>query len=359
MADKMPTQTFLQESLRNLQDSTAALQKGMAAPESRGGPTQLAHTPNNSLPGTHAGTSVENVEGEDDGIDETGENYMSKSLQDVQASLVRKADRVGLTTAEIRLLQNVDPAPILIDRMQKAVTAGKQTSFTKAERWVLNAMQKGSAPPFAKKDDDDEDEKKKKGEKMEKGGAAAVSGYTPPPAHQVVDASIYLDSMQKSIQAGMGVVQGEVVSMRAEVATLRQENASLRQHIEQRDAARTRYEGALSKAVQDAAEQLAAMSSVINEIATGPATAPRSQFALLQGGISSGGITEMSKGLQPGDAPSWYQGPLRKSVAVDILPEMVRQRQINQAVVERFEHNQRLEPAIEAKVTAALSAAGR
>lgn len=109
------------------------------------GQTQLFATPSDSNPGTWAGSSQEDINEHEDGIDENGTDY-----QGVKKALAAKvAKSKALTQAEVAIVKGNNPLALIGAKIAKG------QKLTQAEAW---AVKKGF--PFVKEDEEEEKEKK-------------------------------------------------------------------------------------------------------------------------------------------------------------------------------------------------------
>src|SRR5690348_9682701 len=88
---------------------------------------QLYHTGSDSNPGTWAGTSQEDLNEHDDGIDANGTDY-----DGVKKALARKVEKSqALTPAEVAIVKGQDPRKLIAEKVSKG------EALTPAETWAI------------------------------------------------------------------------------------------------------------------------------------------------------------------------------------------------------------------------------
>lgn len=317
------------------------------------GATQLYHTPGDSDPGSHAGTSTSDYQEEHtDGINDNGTDY--DGVKKALAAKVEKSQ--ALTPAEVAIVKGQDPRGLIAQK----VASGHR--LTPAESWITKggykAMTKsaGSILPEGEDDDANSVPETNAGEAMDGseieadakkslGGAVAT--------HPNLSKGLEMSPILAEFAHAMGTaLQG------TEARTVQAIHKSLAPVVERV----AHLEAALAKSVAESGEfykgfaetlvgigqHVAGSSDVAAAQAHQAASAPKSQLRAVQGGQ---GVQAVQKSFGPGGLETGGDA-MNKSNAVSIMTEMVQKGQLNSLDVCKFEMTGEISPQVKQMVLA-------
>lgn len=321
--------------------------------------SQLYHTPNDSVPGTWAGSGWEDQEEHESLIDVNGTDYdgVRKSL----AAKIRASQ--ALTKAEIAMADGYNPLPFIAEKVSKGQV------LTKAEEWALKGgLSKMQEMPGY--DDDDKMMYAKKGDA--KPGPADTPG-TDDDAVSVPDTNAGKDTtdevepdakksfnnqvnssleLQKSrslspflyeLTRVLGDVLGNsetrvVKSLENVLTNLTSRVEAIEKSVAAAGHEQNEFNKSLAQAVVGIGE--ATIGSATEEIhkAQMPVGAPKSQVRAAQQGDNPGYVQKSATG------PAGLVMDLNKSQIVEAMTDMVSKGQLDGLTVLKFEGNGELDP---------------
>lgn len=300
------------------------------------GQTQLFATPNDSDPGTWAGTSSEDVDDHTSNIDENGTDYNA-----VKKALAAKvAASKALTKAEVAIVKGQDPRALIAEK----ITKGEK--LTQAEAWAIkggvSTFAKASTKPSeapasgteagankapetnvgANTDDEIEDDAKK---------SLAKSITEQPDLQQGIEVSPFLAEFAKAMDAGLTGVEARTSQrvVKAFNDTVGAVTTRL-QGLEKALTDQAEFNKGLAEAIVSLGEHLAGQTQVNAEALSLPAGPPKSQVNVVQKSFAGG----MDTGLDS----------LTKSQLVNTMADLVVKGRLNQLDVVKFESTGEISP---------------
>ena len=268
------------------------------------GSTQVFHTPDNSDPGTWAGTGQRKSpeDGATDGIDENGTDY-SGSAEMVKSVLAKAAQGQTLDAVEKAVLA-------------AAIEKGMFTNFSGTGKKSQDADDDKKVEKGCDEDDDDKDDKKN------------------PFAKSLVEAASDNDSLSKGFEVseflhGWAEYNGE---------SLQGVEARLSKSLEASATEQRQVYGELAKSIAALAEVMTLQQQRIDQVESAPARGPQSATAIDKS-FSAGGV-----------APQGEQ--LSKAQVLDTMTAMVQAGELNPTEVVKFESTKLLSADMDSKVRA-------
>lgn len=348
------------------------------------GQTQLFATPNDSNPGTWAGTSQTDVDEFSDGIDDNGTDY--SGVKKALAAKVAKSQ--ALTPAEVAIVKGQDPRQMIAQKISKG------DSLTPAESWAI----KGGAKYFAKgkknieiiedkkdsKDSDDDDKPAFMNKASTSPGKAPASGNEDDAkkvpetnaggdtddeiesdAKKSLDGAInQTQQLRKGIEMspilaefaramGEGLrgveartaqrLQKSIIDALTPIADyVGQMGQTLVKHIDEQGS----FNKGFAEAVVGIGQQLAGSSEVAMASASAPVGAPKSQLRSVPAGVQP-----VQKSFGPGGI-DMSDNALAKSQITDAMFEMVKGGKLSALDVVKFDSTGELTPQVKSMVLA-------
>jgi hypothetical protein len=328
------------------------------------GQTQLFATPSDSNPGTWAGTSQEDVNEHEDGIDENGTDY--NGVKKALASKVAKSQ--ALTPAEVAIVKNTNPLTLIGNKIAKG------QKLTAAEAW---AVKKGF--PFNKDEEEEEDEKEvskastkpspapasgtqsdsKKvpetnpgkdtteedldgeGTDAKKSFANAVNTSTN--LRKGIEMSPILFEVTRAIGEGLaGVEAGVVAKVNKSLAPVFNRIERLESALQGFASNQGEFSKSIAEAVAGIGQHIAGTSQAQIQEVSAPVSAPKSRLQVMQKSFGPGGLDMSTESLA-------------KSQIVDVMCDLVKSNRLNPIDVVKYESNGEISPSTLALVQATVA----
>jgi hypothetical protein len=339
---------------------------------------QLYHTPSDSNPGTWAGSSQEDQNEHEDGIDENGTDYAG-----VKKALAAKvAKSKALTPAEVAIVKGQDPRKLISDKISKG------ESLTAAEGWAVKggvAKMGINIGPAVKKGNDGPEKAGVPGEDKDAGSV--------PDSNAGDDDEEIEPDAKKSLAGAIGSTQNlkKGIEMSPILAEFARAMGVALEGVEARTASRISksFAGALApvvariemveksvsglvsdqssfnksfaEAMVGIGQQLAGGAEVASAAASAPAGAPKSHLRAISGGQGGGapaGVQAVQKSFGPGGLDV-SGDQFAKSQITDAMIDLVKGGKLNQLDVVKFETSGEMNPAVRNMVVGHLSAGAR
>jgi hypothetical protein len=327
------------------------------------GQTQLFATPSDSNPGTWAGTSQEDVDEHDDGIDENGTDY--NGVKKALASKVAKSK--ALTPAEVAIVKNTNPLTLIGNKIAKG------QKLTSAEAW---AVKKGF--PF-EKEDEDEDEKdvakastkpspapasgtqsdSKKvpetnpnkdttDEDLDGDGTDAKKSFTNAVNNSTnlrkgIEMSPILFEVTRAIGEGLaGVEAGVVAKVNKSLAPVFNRIERLENALQGFASNQGEFSKSIAEAVAGIGQHIAGTSQAQIQEVSSPVGAPKSRLQVMNKSFGPGGLDLSTESMA-------------KSQIVDVMCDLVKSNKLHPLDVVKYETGGDISPSTLALVQAAVA----
>lgn len=322
--------------------------------------TQLHHTASDSNPSNWAGTTNQDQDEWEDGIEENGTDYNG-----VKKALGIKVEKSkALTPAEVALVKGIDPRPMIGQKIAKG------QRLTQAESWCLkggsavcDALSKGKEKPSAPGTPGEQDDAgsvptthagDNNDEDIEGDAKKSLDGYvqSTPAMQDAMEVSSFLYEFTRGVGEALKGSEARIgKSLAAAMQPLYERIATLEKSFASQSADQGEYNKAFADAMLGVGQQLQGHSELAQQWASQPAHAPRSQFQVISGG--QGGVQAVEKsfnGAQPGIAGA-EMDPIQKSQTINIMSEMVEKGLLSHLEVIKAESTGNISPVVRQQVS--------
>jgi hypothetical protein len=329
--------------------------------------SQLHHTPASSRTTSWAGSSEQDQNEHEDGIDDNGTDYNG-----VKKSLAAKMAKGGnLTAAEVAIYNGQDPRAYLADK----VTKGQK--LTAVEQWAIKGgmpfgmdeeedmYAKKSSPmpskanaPGENKDANsvpntnagDKEEEIEHDAKKSLEGAIAKSQTL----QSGIEMSPFLYEQTRALGEALKGTEARVVkSVMAALSPIVARVATLEKSVAGFASEQQDFNKSLADGVIAIGHQVSGTAELADVAASQAARAPRSQLRSIAGG--QGGVQAVSKSFGGGAGAE----DISKSQVIEAMGEMVKSQSLSHLDLIKYETTGQMSPKTQQAVMAELTGTGR
>lgn len=327
---------------------------------------QLFHTAGDSEPSTTDGWSGSTPQEQEtmrvpyaweNGTDYNGHEGVKKAL----AEKVSKSQ--ALTPAEVAIVKGENPLPIIGQKLAKGENP------TPAEQWALKSGFKGltkseeghkakapgenspsQAPETHAGNDDEEAWQPQANAHVGKSLSGAIEGT------KHLEPGINMSPVLAEFAKAMAIaLEGTEARLIKAVNSLNQRIGNVEKVVSSTGSDQGEFNKSFAEAIVGIGQQVAAVASLADQVASAPVGAPKSQLRALPGG---NGVTPLQKSFGPGGL-DFGEGAIAKAQITGALVKMVEAKQLNPRDVIKWESTGEMSAQTQAAVQAFIQSGNR